>query len=298
MKFNIVKENKSINLLLDIINKYTNLYIKKKENEIELIKINSLKTLMENSNIPISYRNESINILNKEMVRLNKENENVSNIVNVAYNELKNNNNNNITKDLDEDWLINFFYHAKRVNLDDIQYIFGKILAGEISNPGTYSKRLLNILIDLSKEEAESFTKVASLTLNDDNHAFIVSNENILNKYNVTAHDIILLDEAKLINLEELTMSEANKYEYNGYLIDLFNDYPVFYVFVLTKAGKELVDILNKGININYLKDIIENYEIKALKYTKIIEKKGKDNYILDEKDENIVNNSLISGKN
>ena len=68
-------------------------------------------------------------------------------------------------REVDEDWLYRWREHAGRVSTDELQQLWGKILAGEVKSPGSYSLRTLEFLKELSKEEAERITKLAQFVL-------------------------------------------------------------------------------------------------------------------------------------
>src|SRR5690606_7233918 len=54
---------------------------------------------------------------------------------------------------IDEDWKTRFFNIAEDVSNDEMQALWGRILAGEIKNPKSYSLRTLELLRNFSKEE-------------------------------------------------------------------------------------------------------------------------------------------------
>lgn len=68
-------------------------------------------------------------------------------------------------RQLDEDWLFVWREHAGKVSTDDLQRMWGSVLAGEVKAPGRYSIRTMEFLKTLSKTEAESITKVASYVI-------------------------------------------------------------------------------------------------------------------------------------
>lgn len=59
---------------------------------------------------------------------------------------------------VDDDWLTYFFDKCKTVGDENMQMIWSRILAGEVSKPGSYSLRTLNSIRLLDKQEAEIFT--------------------------------------------------------------------------------------------------------------------------------------------
>jgi hypothetical protein len=62
---------------------------------------------------------------------------------------------------VDEDWLFAWKEYAGRVSTDDLQQLWGSVLAGEVKSPGKYSLRTLEYLKALSKVDAELITKIA-----------------------------------------------------------------------------------------------------------------------------------------
>lgn len=60
---------------------------------------------------------------------------------------------------VDEDWTINFIESCKNVDDDQMQTIWSKILATEIEKPGSFNKRAISFVKNLSREEAHLFTE-------------------------------------------------------------------------------------------------------------------------------------------
>jgi hypothetical protein len=69
------------------------------------------------------------------------------------------------TRDLDEDWLFLWREHAGKVSAEDLQRLWGSVLAGEVKAPGRYSIRTLEFLKTLSKAEAETISKLAGYVI-------------------------------------------------------------------------------------------------------------------------------------
>ncbi len=66
------------------------------------------------------------------------------------------------TRDIDEDWLFTWREHAGKVSVEDLQRLWGSVLAGEVKAPGRYSIRTLEFLKVLSKQDAEMISTLAS----------------------------------------------------------------------------------------------------------------------------------------
>ncbi|HBT96399.1 MAG TPA: hypothetical protein DEB25_01470 [Desulfobulbaceae bacterium] len=61
---------------------------------------------------------------------------------------------------MDNDWIVNFFEKSRIISDADMQQLWAKILAGEANNPGSFSRRTINLLNDIDKEDASLFTKL------------------------------------------------------------------------------------------------------------------------------------------
>lgn len=66
-------------------------------------------------------------------------------------------------KEITEDWLNSFSQISEDFSSEEMQEIFSKILAGEISQPGSYSKSTLNCLELMDTETAKQFLNFTSL---------------------------------------------------------------------------------------------------------------------------------------
>lgn len=62
---------------------------------------------------------------------------------------------------IDDDWLYTWRDLAGKVSTEDLQRLWGGILAGEVKSPGSFSIRTLNFLRALSKLEAEQISQLA-----------------------------------------------------------------------------------------------------------------------------------------
>jgi hypothetical protein len=58
---------------------------------------------------------------------------------------------------VDSDWATRFFREAQDVSNEQMQQIWGKLLAGEVTKPGSFSTRTLAVVSNLSSVEAAKF---------------------------------------------------------------------------------------------------------------------------------------------
>lgn len=66
---------------------------------------------------------------------------------------------------VDDDWLAQFMDKARLVSDQQFQILWGNILAEECNTPGSIPKALLHIMEQMDKDMAESFVKVASVSV-------------------------------------------------------------------------------------------------------------------------------------
>jgi len=206
---------------------------------------------------------------------------NIENITAFAAEELRNEE--TVTDEpLDADWTTRFFGIAEEVSIEEMQALWGKILAGEIKQPKSYSLRTLELIKNLSKNEAEIFIKIANFSTKIGNSHFVFTgNEKILDtKYNISYVDTALLTEIGLlqpgnfVNYQLLqTATETQHVLTSGNMIVIIKVKPntptiEMPVLVFTNAGCELLKLLNPSAPIEYLSNIAksiknENVEIK-----------------------------------
>jgi hypothetical protein len=68
---------------------------------------------------------------------------------------------------VDDDWLFRWRDSASQVSSEELQYLWGKLLAGEVKSPGTYSLRTLEFIRNLSQQEAEAISTLSQFVLGD-----------------------------------------------------------------------------------------------------------------------------------
>ena len=73
-----------------------------------------------------------------------------------ATNEIPSNNN------LDENFIKRFYSYASDVSKEEAQRVWARLLAGEIRSPGSFSLKTLDLLRNLTKEDAENIVEVNS----------------------------------------------------------------------------------------------------------------------------------------
>ncbi len=170
-------------------------------------------------------------------------------------------------------WLSNFFEAAGHVEEEDLQKIWGKLLAGEIKQPNSYSLRTINVLKNMTTLEARIFQKLSSFVVTIEREPVIPHYDKILEKYNVQYGEILLLDECGLVNAQgtlHITFSSRPSSMLHIYNYDLqarlyenagLNMHLQLNIYPLTAAGKELFRIVKEDSNMHFFKDYIKQIE-------------------------------------
>ena len=57
--------------------------------------------------------------------------------------------------DIEKDWVTHFFDKSRLVSDDQMQDVWARILAGEANSPGSFSKRSINLVSEMNKQDAE-----------------------------------------------------------------------------------------------------------------------------------------------
>lgn len=94
------------------------------------------------------------------------------------------------------DWTNRFFSIVEDISDKTLQDIWGRILAGEVKQPNSFSLRTLDLLRNVTKEEAELFVKASRFYVEKN---FICTEE-----FALSLHETLLLGEAGFINSEGL----------------------------------------------------------------------------------------------
>ena len=73
-----------------------------------------------------------------------------------------------------------FINSVEDISSENMQKLWGKILAGEILEPSTFSYKTLECMRNLSKKDAELFERLCKTVIED---SFIISDLNILKNW-------------------------------------------------------------------------------------------------------------------
>jgi uncharacterized repeat protein (TIGR03899 family) len=169
---------------------------------------------------------------------------------------------------VNEDWTTRFFDYAEDISNAEMQELWGKILAGEIKQPKSYSLRTLDIIRNLSEDEAKVFMKFASLAINSSGTSFILNfnKEKLLEeKYKLFFKDRLLLEELGFVTANDLQYTIGKTEKNKGQSVFVIGNKIVvleklenkpeqqLQILVFTKIGQELLKLVNATTELDYI---------------------------------------------
>jgi len=139
-------------------------------------------------------------VLNEET----KKQENIESVIENSIPLIRNDSNPN---SIDNDWLASMLEKAKLVSNDQMRVLWGKILAGEVNNNGSFSRKTLSIVADLEMKDAALFTNLCSFSFLIGAPTVIVMDiqNNIYNQYGINFGSLTHLESLGLINFNNLS---------------------------------------------------------------------------------------------
>lgn len=223
-----------------------------------------------------------------------KRQENIDNVTQIAAEQISQET--NISEEpVGNDWTTRFFNIVEDISDSEMQKLWGRILAGEVKQPKSFSLRTLELLKNLSKREAEVFTLASNFVIVSRNSPFLfrgADSEN-LTKYGLTFEERLLLIEIGILqadpnitrNLRQQNTDATTYFESGRYLVKVSKKANTpdnnIEIFRFSKIGEELLKLLPTNVNDDYIKGFmtaLENHSLEV-EYSFIIEKKA-DQYI------------------
>lgn len=183
-------------------------------------------------------------------------------------------------KSVDDDWIFSWRDNAGRVSVNELQELWGRILAGEVKQPGTFSLRTLDFLKGLSKIEAELISKTACFVIGN---TIYRKKEQFLEKEGIIFADLLFLQDIGVLSGVEATglsntYGSAEKEKFFKALVasdrilmleheDSSKDVKSE-VYLLTKIGMEILKLSSFKVNEEYLHSVAKDYVNKGFKVT------------------------------
>jgi len=109
-------------------------------------------------------------------------------------------------ENIQEDWIAHFFVQCENVSDVEMQSVWSKLLTGEATKPGTFSKRTLDFVSSLDKKDAELFTIFCKFVWMASELVPLIFNqdEEIYKNEGITFQNLIHLESIGLIKFNTL----------------------------------------------------------------------------------------------
>ena len=178
---------------------------------------------------------------------------------------------------VDDDWLFRWRDSASEVSSEELQYLWGKVLAGEVKAPGSFSLRTLEFIRNLSTQEAEAIA-----ILSEFNIAGVIyrdAKESLEEKGATFDALLYMQDIGVLSGVEAIGMSMNWKsldgasfkqvLTSNSMALILSGDDPgatiSLPIYKLTSIGQQVLRLGKFGPNIDYLRKVGEHIKSQGV---------------------------------
>lgn len=189
---------------------------------------------------------------------------------------------------LDEDWIAHFFKQCDTVSDKEMQSLWGQLLAGEATTPGTFSKRTIDFVSSIGKQDAQLFTTFCQFVwmVGDATPLIFDLDQKIYAEAGINFDSIKHLDAIGLISFESL--SGYKKMGFGKYAHFFYYGTPMLVEFPLdskneievgkvlfTATGKELVKISGSTMNPNFKEWVLNKWINEGLILSSLIGAQG-----------------------
>lgn len=200
------------------------------------------------------------------------------------YSEIHHDNNN---ANYDFDWFVRFYEAVGNISDEVMQDLWAKLLAGEVAEPSSFSLKTIDVLRNLSKQDAELFSLICSHSVMTRGQNFLPHYDTYLEKHNIYYTDIMKLNEQGLI-FNDGTIGFSMSIGQNPNVLFWNNDLVMtiessddknieihIKTYPFTKAGQELAVLVSKSVSeenfIELAKEIANNNQECILGVYKIV---------------------------
>lgn len=169
--------------------------------------------------------------------------------------------NNSIDKQYSFDWFIRYYEASGNISDKEMQVLWAKILAGEIEKPSSYSLRTLDVLRNMSKEEAKCFVKICNSAIKIKSAQYAIpADHDYISKNDINYSDILMLEEIGLINSGSNVRINNDLEGNTEYILYVYGSLIVraiasekrelsLRVFIFTNVGNELATLIDRVSN-------------------------------------------------
>jgi len=185
-------------------------------------------------------------------------------------------------KEVDEDWMVNFFDLGQDIGNAEMQKIWSKLLAGEVAKPGRFKSRTVQAVKSLSVEDANLFTNLCEFSFLIDSEDWIfpifgndfykyIRSNGLTTNAEMHLKNIGLLSNEKIWyggrdKSSNISLKYFSEDFYSSPKSNKEKESPVFLqAFTFTEIGKELASIAGGKPDSEYIKLLCNKEHIHPL---------------------------------
>ena len=178
---------------------------------------------------------------------------------------------------VDDDWISQFFNYCQDVSNEDMQLIWGKLLAGEVSEPGSFSILTLNTVRMLRATDAILFKTLCRYIWNGAFHIVSGETDNYLRTVGIHWSQFLHLESLGLISVKESMLyikgDKTMTYFDKMYQISCTAETLDRYIpnRVLMNVGIELANIVECEPDEEYLNLCLKLFEENGLQAVEVV---------------------------
>ena len=178
---------------------------------------------------------------------------------------------------LEEDWVAHFFKSCDTVSDEEMQSLWARLLAGEATKPGTFSKRTINFVASMNKADARFFTEFCQFVWFEDETSYFPLiydySDEIYTSHGINFGILKHLDTIGLVSFEPISgftlakLPENLSLRYHNKLLSLQLPNVTDNVIklgqaLLTQTGLELCSVCSSQYNDKYFEYVINRWII------------------------------------
>ena len=190
---------------------------------------------------------------------------------------------------VDDDWLFRWRDAASVVSAEELQTLWGRVLAGEIKSPGSFSLRTLEFLKNLSHEEALQITKMSPFVINRD---ALLRDNKLLDSLGITLdfllniQDLGILFGVDALGIEQ-TISSRNTEKFEQSIVSHNRVLMVTHedagkkinlkIYALTSLGRQVLELGSFEAHDVYLRSVgqticDQGFKVQIARYKQVTE--------------------------
>lgn len=177
-------------------------------------------------------------------------------------------------RDISDDWMNKFERVAEDASSKELQFLFGKLLAGEIRKPGSISVYTLHMVSMMDAHIAKLAERAMSLTIRGDTVLLGKKRNNfsVVEQSDLEHAGFWSADKVITLSLEPNGFTIVKVRKESGVAIFKADAAEItFDTALLSKSGQDLLDIIQPKPDLKTLHDTITEYDVDKIVYGDLV---------------------------